>query len=135
LNDPTNAEAWYQLGIKQQSNEREDKAIQALRKAVELDPSLLSGWMELSVSHTNEGNRIEAYKAIGEWIERNPRYVEVVTRWKQGKVFSSPPSAAELTECLLAMATSVPGGDLDPDVQIALGVLLNTTDVRRQYIG
>lgn len=135
MNDPTNAEAWYQLGIKQQSNEREDKAIQALRKAVELDPSLLSGWMELSVSHTNEGNRTDAYKAIGEWIERNQGYAEVVARWKQRRAFSSPPSAAELTECLLAMATSVPGDDLDPDVQIALGVLLNTTEVRYQYIG
>lgn len=129
LDDPTNAEAWYQLGVKQQSNEREDKAIQALRKAVELDPSLLSAWMELAVSHTNEGSRTDAYAAIGEWIERNPRYSDVVAKWKQRQSFSSPPLAVELSDCLVAMATSVTDGELDPEVQIALGVLLNTTEV------
>ena len=29
--DPLNAQAWFQLGVKQQENEREQKAVQALR--------------------------------------------------------------------------------------------------------
>lgn len=128
LKDPQNAEAWYQLGVKQQSNEREDKAIQAFRKAVELDPSLLHAWMELAVSYTNEGNRTETYASILEWIGRNTRYADIVTKWNQTKTFSDPPDVQQLTDCLVAMATSMADGELDPDVQIALGVLLNTTE-------
>ncbi len=36
--DMNNARAWYELGVKQQENEREDRALQALERAVELDP-------------------------------------------------------------------------------------------------
>ncbi|KAL9936915.1 hypothetical protein V8E36_004150 [Tilletia maclaganii] len=39
--DPTNAaQAWYDLGVKQQENEREGLAISALHRAVQLDPKL-----------------------------------------------------------------------------------------------
>ncbi|PVG00366.1 TPR-like protein [Serendipita vermifera] len=128
LDDPQNATAWFNLGVKQQANEREDKAIQALRKAVELDPSMLSAWMELSVSYTNDGNREAAYTAINEWISRNPRYSETVARWRSGKGSSALPKAEELIDCLVNMARSSTDGELDADVQIALGVLLNTTE-------
>ena len=39
--DPHNAQAWFSLGVKQQENEREQKAIQALRRALELDASYM----------------------------------------------------------------------------------------------
>lgn len=130
--DPSNAEAWYNLGVKQQANEREDKAIQALRKAVELHPSMLAAWMELAVSYTNEGSRQEAYNAINEWIDRNPRYQDIATNRKQKQAQSHSSSVVnELIECLVTMANTNTAGDgeLDADVQIALGVLLNTTEV------
>jgi peroxin-5 len=129
LDNPQNAMAWFNLGVKQQANEREDKAIQALRKAVELDPSMLSAWIELSVSHTNDGNREAAYTAINEWIGRNPAYSETVSRWRSGRVSSNPMKVEELIDCLVTMARSSNDGELDADVQIALGVLLNTTEV------
>lgn len=133
LNDPRNAEAWYSLGIKQQANEREGRAIQALQKAVELDPFMLPAWMELAVSYTNDGNKTEAYAAMAAWIERNPKYTDAVSRWKQRQGRSSPLLAVEgLIDCLVTMARSIPDGELDADVQIALGVLLNTTEVRVQ---
>ncbi|CCA66374.1 related to peroxisomal targeting signal receptor [Serendipita indica DSM 11827] len=129
LNEPQNAEAWYNLGVKQQANEREAKAIQALRKAVELDPSLLPAWMELSVSYTNDGSKNDAYVAINEWITRNPKYKDVVAQWKAGRASTSSTSLVEdLIDCLVSMARAVPDGELDADVQIALGVLLNTTE-------
>ncbi|KAG8837915.1 hypothetical protein FRC18_007258 [Serendipita sp. 400] len=128
LKDPSNAMAWFNLGVKQQANEREAKAIQALRKALELDPSMLPAWMELAVSYTNDGSRNEAYNAISEWINHNPKYNEAVARWKAGRDLSSPLSVGELIDCLVTMARSTADDDLDADVQIALGVLFNTTE-------
>ncbi|KAG8831099.1 hypothetical protein FRC17_003664 [Serendipita sp. 399] len=128
LSDPSNAMAWYHLGVKQQANERELKAIQALRKALELDPSLLPAWMELAVSYTNDGNRNEAYNAIREWIDHNPKYTQAVAQWKARRSPLSTPIAGELIDCLVTMARSAPDEELDADVQIALGVLFNTTE-------
>lgn len=130
LEDPQNAEAWYNLGIKQQANEREAKAIQALRKAVELDPSMLAAWMELAVSHTNNGNKVEAYNSMSEWIDRNPKYTDIVAKWKQSQGLQFPLAVESLINCLVMMARTLPNDELDADIQIALGVLLNTTEVR-----
>lgn len=136
LADPSNAEAWYKLGVKQQANEREDKAIQALRKAVELDPSMLAGWMELAVSYTNDGSRNDAYDAISEWINRNPKYKDIAASRKQKQTNFSSPVVSELIECLVTMAKAAGDGDgeLDADVQIALGVLLSTTEVSARRV-
>ena len=81
--EPKNANRWYDLGVKQQENEREQKATQALRKALELDPDLLPAWLALGVSLTNEGNRAGASNAIKEWIERNKRYLDQVQQFRQ----------------------------------------------------
>jgi peroxin-5 len=134
LRDPENAQAWFDLGVKQQANEREDKAIQALRRAVELDPSLLVAWLELAVSYTNEGNRSHAYDAIEDWIDRKEIYADAVRRWKESKADSRSRAdrAQDLIGCLIEMARSVPGGAIDADVQSALGVLLNTSEVRKR---
>jgi peroxin-5 len=131
LRDPEDAQAWFDLGVKQQANEREDKAIQALRRAVELDPSLLAAWLELAVSYTNEGKRSHAYDAIEDWITRKEIYANAVRRWKESEAGSSSKAdrAQDLIGCLIEMARSVPGGAIDADVQIALGVLLNTSEV------
>ena len=52
--DPANAQAWFQLGVKQQENEREGKAIQALRRALELDAAHLPSWLALAISQTGQ---------------------------------------------------------------------------------
>lgn len=128
LEHPQDAESWYQLGVKQQANEREDKAIQALQKAVELDPSMLPAWVELSVSYSNDGNRSGACLAIEEWINRNAAYSNIVETWKRNNTMTSPLRVKDLIECLIVMARSS-RGNVDADVQVALGVLLNTTEV------
>lgn len=131
LRDPENAQAWFDLGVKQQANEREDKAIQALRRAIELDPSLLAAWLELAVSYTNEGNRSHAYDAIEDWINRKEIYADAVRRWKESNADSRPRAdrAQDLIGCLIEMVRSMPDGAIDADVQIALGVLLTTSEV------
>ncbi|KAI0949348.1 hypothetical protein AcW1_008987 [Taiwanofungus camphoratus] len=130
--DPTNALRWFELGVKQQENERERKAVQALRRALELDPSHLPSWLALAVSHTNEGNRLGAYTAIREWVDRNERYHATVEQFRALNVETPEMTRAErfesLTQCLISMARANMSGEIDADIQIALAVLLNTNE-------
>ncbi|TBU47668.1 TPR-like protein [Dichomitus squalens] len=130
--DPSNATRWYELGVKQQENEREQKAVQALRRALDLDPTLLSAWLALAISHTNEGDRMGAYNAIREWVERNPRYATAVEQFRT--LNPDAPDArtseklAKLMQCLMSIVRDNADGEIDADIQIALAVLLNTTE-------
>ncbi|VDC06954.1 unnamed protein product [Peniophora sp. CBMAI 1063] len=120
--EPTNARAWFDLGIKQQENERESLALSALRRAVELDPGHLPGWLALATASTNEGLRGETVRAVREWIVRNERYSSVVA------THGGPGETMESTvQCLIAIARAG-GADVDADVQVALGVLLNADE-------
>lgn len=128
--DPTNAAAWFELGVKQQENEREAKAIQALQCAVDLDPSHLPTWLALSVSYTNDGNRLGAYDAIRQWVLRHSQYETIVSG--TGLATDARGDFAGLIDVLIRMARSADQreGGVDADVQVALAVLLNTTEVR-----
>ncbi|KAL5528553.1 hypothetical protein ACEPAF_7689 [Sanghuangporus sanghuang] len=136
--DPTNARAWYDLGVKQQENEREPKAIAALNRALELDSSHLPSWLALAISYTNEGDRSAADGAIQQWVSRNQRYEPVVTDFFRrvdqlnGGTLDSLTQARkhdELIHCLMATARhGNEKGEIDADVQIALAVLLNTSE-------
>jgi peroxin-5 len=131
--DGNNATAWYELGVKQQENERETKAVQALERSVELDPTHLGAWLALSVSYTNDSNRMGVYNAIKEWAIRNPKYKHMAQNATLTSAInaSSPGDFEALIECLISMARSADEvGGVDADVQVALAVLLNTTDVR-----
>lgn len=135
--DPSNARAWYELGVKQQENEREQQAIWALQRSLELDPTHLPSWLALSISYTNEGDRRGTYEAIQNWIKHNEAYRDIVTAYEAGDGAESDGAYEfqKLIACLIAMARRVsrPGtsgeSEVDPDVQIALAVLLNTNEV------
>jgi peroxin-5 len=131
--DTDNAHAWLALGVKQQENEREYKALQALRRAIELDPSHLPAWLALAVSFTNDNNRLGTYDAIHEWASRNDRYKASVLQFRSqnpnNPKASIPERYAYLTQCLIVMARSDAGGEIDADIQIALAVLLNANEV------
>jgi peroxin-5 len=128
-----NASAWLELGVKQQENERERKAIQALQRATELDPSHLPAWLALAVSLTNDNNRLGTYDAIHEWVSRNDKYKASIQQFRgQNPDESKTPIAdryAYLSHCLIAMARSNTNGEIDPDIQIALAILLNANEV------
>ncbi|KAH8093943.1 TPR-like protein [Cristinia sonorae] len=130
--DHMNSRAWYELGVKQQENEREQKAVQALRRALELDSTHLPSWVALAVSHTNEGNRQGTYHAIREWVERNDRYKAALQGIQIPNELGDGLTQAEnfqhLAGVLMAMARSDTSGTIDPDIQIALAVLLNTSE-------
>ncbi|KAL4249997.1 peroxisomal targeting signal receptor family protein [Abortiporus biennis] len=130
--DPTNARKWFELGVKQQENEREQKAIHALRRALEIDPTHLPSWIALAVSYTNDGNRHGTYDAIREWVDRNERYRAASDAFSMSNAQLDDMTPSErfnrLAECLMAMARSDTSGEIDPDIQIALAVLLNTNE-------
>lgn len=134
--DPTDPKAWFELGVKQQENEREHKAIQALERALDLDPTHLPSWLALSVSQTNEGNRTGTYNAIRQWVDRNGQYASVLAQHHRKEPEHADHTAAtkeefdRLVECLIAMARSDgTKGEINADVQIALAIILNTNEV------
>ncbi|KAH8119082.1 TPR-like protein [Phellopilus nigrolimitatus] len=136
--NPTSVSAWYDLGVKQQENEREAKAILALKRALDLDSTHLPSWLALAISHTNEGDRLAADETVEQWVRRNAKYERVVTDFFErteklnGATLDSLNQARkhdELIHCLMAMARhGSTNGDVDADVQIALAVLLNTSE-------
>jgi peroxin-5 len=125
LNAP---KAWLELGVKQQENEREDMAIKALSQAAELDPNFAKPWLALAVSYTNEGAREQAYQAIQRWIACQPDQADTVRDWIEPVDFDEGliDVHSRLTSTLIAMARSKT--DVDPDVQVALGVLFNSSE-------
>jgi peroxin-5 len=135
--DPNNARAWYELGVKQQENEREQQAISALQHSLELDPTHLPSWLAIAISYTNEGDRRGTYEAIQNWIKYNEAYRDIVDTYRAGDggELNGTDQFQKLIDCLIAMARSFSrpdtGGDdeVDADVQIALAVLLNTNEV------
>ncbi|KAJ7772535.1 hypothetical protein DFH07DRAFT_163633 [Mycena maculata] len=126
------ASAWFDLGVKQQANEREKQALQALTRAVELDPSLLPAWLALAISHTNDGNRAATHDAVRNWVDRNERYADAVRPFRVAHLERAdapmPEKFGDLIQCLIAMARSDTSGEIDADIQIALAVLLNTNE-------
>lgn len=155
--DPTSAQAWLELGIKQQENEREPMAIRALERALTLDPSLDEAELALAVSYTNEGERPKAFEALEKWVnlkvDGSPTYRIAVAELGKDNALSeellngsdqrNPVFAAglgerhaKLMETLITLAraggtstSSTAGGTaVDADVQIALGVLFNTSE-------
>lgn len=126
-NNMGNPVAWFDLGVKQQENEREADAIQALRRAVELDPSYLEAWLALAISYTNESDKNGAYDAIEHWVRNNERYKDKRPLDSLDREMASE-RHEQLVECLMGLARAVP--EVDADIQTALGVMLNTCEVR-----
>ncbi|KIL65954.1 hypothetical protein M378DRAFT_76152 [Amanita muscaria Koide BX008] len=127
--DAKNAMAWYQLGVKQQENEREHRALEALQQAVELDPNHLPSWLALAISYSNDGNRTGAYDAISEWVHHNKKYKEPLAPPTNEDADASLGKRYEgLINCLISIARSNANGEIDADIQIALAVLLNSNE-------
>ncbi|KIJ49653.1 hypothetical protein M422DRAFT_28020 [Sphaerobolus stellatus SS14] len=128
--DLQNPLVWYQLGVKQQENEREYNAIAALRRAVELDPSYLEAWLALAISHTNEGSKEDANNAIEQWVLNNKRYDG--NRLLKARINHNEKAAGErnqhLIGVLMNLVRGAPQDEVDADIQTALGVLLNTNE-------
>ncbi|KAF8270265.1 hypothetical protein EI94DRAFT_1723182 [Lactarius quietus] len=126
--EPNNTQAWFELGVKQQENERERQAISALQHALQLDPSHLPSWLALAISCTNEGDRHGTYEAVQNWVKHNERYRDIVSAFETYGPADDGDEFQQLISCLIAMARGAQGAEVDADVQIALATLLNTNE-------
>ncbi|WFD07294.1 WD40 repeat-like protein [Malassezia vespertilionis] len=124
-NDPSKSSAWYNLGLRQQENEREKQAIAALHKAVALDPRMNDAWLALAISYTNENEREAALESLERWIEVNDTYADVVQKYTPRETGTH----GRVAGILMAMARAgMPGStEVDADIQVALGVLFNSS--------
>ncbi|ORX66971.1 TPR-like protein [Linderina pennispora] len=123
--NPQDAQAWLELGLKQQENEREESAIAALRKAIQLDPNGLDAHLALAVSYTNEGYQMDAYDELHEWIAHHDRYKSLIPATAPENMTSANTRKDYVQDLYIQAARMTPGQDWDPDVQVALGVLFN----------
>lgn len=126
-NQPQHVAAWSMLGTAQAQNEKETPAIRALEQALKLDPDNLDALMGLAISYTNEGYDATAYRTLERWLAT--KYPQILSP----DDLSSPADIGftdraqlhtRVTEAFLRAAQLSPQGEqMDPDVQVGLGVL------------
>ncbi len=126
--EPNRAEAWSMLGNAQAQNEKESPAIRALEQALRLDPSDLSALMGLAVSYTNEGYDSSAYRTLERWLAiKYPDVAGPVDDPSNDVDYSFGDRLRlhdRVTEHFIKAAQLSPAGEqMDPDVQVGLGVL------------
>ncbi|KIP05602.1 hypothetical protein PHLGIDRAFT_108068 [Phlebiopsis gigantea 11061_1 CR5-6] len=120
-------EAWILLGEVRSMDEREDPSMRALnegvKRAVEAGASG-EGMISLAISFTNESYERASHTMLLRWLHaRFPDYAIPQAAW-ESLAGSSWNSHERVTETFMALAREQHArGDLDPDVQIGLGVL------------
>ncbi|WVQ78111.1 hypothetical protein IAT38_000192 [Cryptococcus sp. DSM 104549] len=122
--DPTSHEAWYTLGLKQQENEREDQAILALSKVVQLAPDFRPAYLALAVSYTNEGEGEAGCTMLDKWIKLGEVDSATGGEGVEGGMQWGMSGRQALVDRLIDVARKSPD-QVDADVQVALGVLFN----------
>ncbi|KAF3769247.1 TPR-like protein [Cryphonectria parasitica EP155] len=125
--DPKHIEAWARLGSAQSQNEKEDAALRAYQRVLQLDPHNLDALMGLAVSYTNEGYDSTAYRTLERWL--SVKYPQVISP----DALSNPAEVGftdraelhnKITGLFIEAAQYAPDGEhMDPDVQVGLGVL------------
>ncbi len=130
--DSAHVDAWVHLGTAQAQNEKEEAAIRALEHALKLDANNLSALMGLAISYTNEGYDSTAYRTLERWLSvKYPNIVAPAELSSAAEVgFTDRQQLHErITGHFIRAARLSPDGEhMDPDVQVALGVLFYGTE-------
>lgn len=125
--DPQHVQAWTMLGSAQAQNEKELPAIRALEQALKIDPGNLDALMGLAVSYTNEGYDSTAYRTLERWLSN--KYPSIINPDEISGDADLGFTDRQLlhdrvTELFIRAAQLSPSGaQMDPDVQVGLGVL------------
>lgn len=125
--DPQHVQAWTMLGSAQAQNEKELPAIRALEQALKIEPGNLDALMGLAVSYTNEGYDSTAYRTLERWLSN--KYPSIINPSEVSGDADLGFTDRQLlhdrvTELFIQAAQLSPSGaQMDPDVQVGLGVL------------
>jgi peroxin-5 len=124
-------EAWILLGETRNMDEREDAGMKALSEGVRLAESAGgngAGMLSLAISFTNESYDRGSYSTLLRWIQtRFPDHPIPPSTIDAVKSHSTWDTHDKLTEVFIDLARKQHHqGVLDPDTQIALGVLFYT---------
>lgn len=125
--DPQHVQAWTMLGSAQAQNEKELPAIRALEQALKIDPGNLDALMGLAVSYTNEGYDSTAYRTLERWLSH--KYPQIINPNDVSGDADLGFTDRQLlhdrvTDLFIQAAQLSPSGvQMDPDVQVGLGVL------------
>jgi cytochrome c-type biogenesis protein CcmH/NrfG len=82
--NPTNANAWAELGNAYFDSNQFEKAIQAYQKSLELDPNNANVWTDMGVMYRRSNKPEEAIKAFDKAIAVDPKHE--VSRMNKGIV-------------------------------------------------
>lgn len=132
---PDHEEAWQYLGTTQAANEQDLSAISALLRCLELNAGNLTARMALAVSYTNESLQQNACDTLKDWIKANGKYSHLLSADSADPLLSRDtfPKVSsfvntdylwQVKDIYLKAVQSSPQ-QVDPDVQIGLGILLN----------
>ncbi|KAJ7217779.1 hypothetical protein GGX14DRAFT_597915 [Mycena pura] len=126
-------EAWILLGETRNMDEREDAGMRALVEGVKLAeaagvPGV--GMLSLAISYTNENMDRASHSMLLRWIRSrfpsHPVPAETIAAIPTNTTWDTH---ARLTDLFLALArTQHSRGEMDPDVQVALGILFYTNN-------
>ncbi|KAI0793191.1 peroxisome targeting signal receptor [Abortiporus biennis] len=123
-------EAWILLGEVRSMDEREEQAMRALMEGVKIAEQAGAageGMLSLAISFTNESHERASHTMLLRWLSsRYPSHPISPATWKS-LTESTWHSHELVTETFLNLAREQHvAGQLDPDVQIGLGVLFYT---------
>ena len=125
---PEHVDAWQALGHAQAQNEKEIPAIRAFTQCLQVEPDNLPSLMGLAISYTNEGYDSTAFRTLERWLSvKYPSLAPPESLTQEGELggFTDRHLLHEkVTNLFIQAAQLSPAGpNLDPDVQVGLGVL------------
>ncbi|KAF2501178.1 TPR-like protein [Lophium mytilinum] len=120
--DPLNVEAWKMLGSTQAENENDAAAMKAFEDALELDPTNGDALLGLAISYINGGQQQKAYTVLESWL--TSKYPQVTSPSSSS---SDDPHTRLISLYLSAALLHPTGPQLDPGVQVGLGMLFFST--------
>ncbi|KAJ3295452.1 Peroxisomal membrane signal receptor PTS1 [Rhizoclosmatium sp. JEL0117] len=118
-----NSEAWMYLGKVQAENEKEEAAISAFQRSVQLNPGNLDALMGLSVCYTNENQELQAYATLNRWLTTKYPAIPENIQKSDPNSYTSTYEIHESTTSRFIQAVQSSKGVIDPDLQLGLGVL------------
>ncbi|OSC97435.1 peroxisome targeting signal receptor [Trametes coccinea BRFM310] len=124
-------EAWILLGETRSMDERDDAAMRALMEGVkraEAAGATGAGMLSLAITFTNESLEKASHTMLLRWLSAHVPDANISEEAWKSLQNSSWHSQEQVTEAFLKVAREqYSRGEIDPDVQIGLGVLFYTS--------